>query len=133
MADQFILARRNASAVNGGAERGTTAPCYRGQIGSRHPAGSLAFAVAGESNQAPKVLRSRLLGSNCPQKRVLSNFDFLRLLRCANERAVAALRGQGIVIGDESLAHLSPIGWEHVNLTGDYTYLEFSGGALRTV
>ncbi|HEY4048620.1 MAG TPA: hypothetical protein VGM27_17265 [Acidobacteriaceae bacterium] len=27
-----------------------------------------------------------------------------------------------IAIDDESLVHLSPIGWEHVNLTGDYTW-----------
>jgi hypothetical protein len=38
------------------------------------------------------------------------------------ERAVAALRGHGITIDDESLAHLSSIGWEHINLTGDYTW-----------
>ena len=38
------------------------------------------------------------------------------------ERAVAALREHGIAIDDEALAHLSPIGWEHVNLTGDYTW-----------
>ena len=38
------------------------------------------------------------------------------------ERAVAALREHGIAIDGEALAHLSPIGWEHVNLTGDYTW-----------
>ena len=38
------------------------------------------------------------------------------------ERAIAALRGHGVAIDDESLAHLSPIGWEHINLTGDYTW-----------
>jgi hypothetical protein len=31
------------------------------------------------------------------------------------ERAIAALRGHGIQIEDESLAHLSPIGWEHIS------------------
>ncbi|WP_213807823.1 Tn3 family transposase [Granulicella sp. dw_53] len=45
------------------------------------------------------------------------------------ERAVAALREHGITIDDESLAHLSPIGWEHINLTGDYTWQ--STGRLR--
>jgi hypothetical protein len=34
------------------------------------------------------------------------------------ERAIAALRGHGIQIEDESLAHLSPIGWEHINFLG---------------
>jgi hypothetical protein len=30
------------------------------------------------------------------------------------ERAVSALREHSIAIEDESLAHLSPVGWEHV-------------------
>lgn len=38
------------------------------------------------------------------------------------ERAIAALKGHGISIDDEALAHLSRSGWEHVNLTGDYTW-----------
>jgi TnpA family transposase len=37
------------------------------------------------------------------------------------ERAVAALR-QVEDIPDHLLAHLSPLGWEHVNLTGDYVW-----------
>jgi Tn3 transposase DDE domain len=45
------------------------------------------------------------------------------------ERAIAALRGHGIVIEDKALTHLSPIGWEHVNLTGDYTWK--AAGRLR--
>jgi hypothetical protein len=36
------------------------------------------------------------------------------------ERAVAALRERGQTIPDELLAHLSPLKWEHINLTGDY-------------
>lgn len=36
-------------------------------------------------------------------------------------RAVAALRGTEDV-PDELLKHLSPSGWEHVNLTGDYIW-----------
>ena len=35
------------------------------------------------------------------------------------ERAVATLR-QTEDVPDHLLAHLSPLGWEHVNLTGDY-------------
>ena len=45
------------------------------------------------------------------------------------ERAIAALRGHGVVIDDGALVHLSPIGWEHVNLTGDYTWQ--ASGRLR--
>lgn len=36
------------------------------------------------------------------------------------ERAVQALRESGKTIDDEVLMHLSPLGWEHINLTGDY-------------
>ena len=37
------------------------------------------------------------------------------------ERAVAMLR-QTETVPDHLLAHLSPLGWEHVNLTGDYIW-----------
>ncbi len=37
------------------------------------------------------------------------------------ERAVAALR-ESENIPDTLLVHLSPLGWEHVNLTGDYVW-----------
>jgi len=37
------------------------------------------------------------------------------------DRAVAALR-QVEEVPDRLLAHLSPLGWEHVNLTGDYIW-----------
>jgi TnpA family transposase len=37
------------------------------------------------------------------------------------ERAVAVLR-QAEDVPDQLLAHLSPLGWEHVNLTGDYIW-----------
>ena len=38
------------------------------------------------------------------------------------ERAVSALREHGQT-GDETLLqYLSPLGWEHINLTGDYLW-----------
>jgi hypothetical protein len=37
--------------------------------------------------------------------------------------AIAAVRAVEPV-PDELLAHLSPLGWEHVNLTGDYIWAE---------
>ncbi|MBP1991230.1 TnpA family transposase [Paenibacillus eucommiae] len=37
------------------------------------------------------------------------------------ERAIQALRTRGRSIDDNLLQHLSPLGWEHINLTGDYT------------
>ena len=36
-------------------------------------------------------------------------------------RAITALR-EAEEIPDHILAHLSPLGWEHVNLTGDYVW-----------
>jgi Tn3 transposase DDE domain len=38
------------------------------------------------------------------------------------ERAIAGLRQQGQGVDDRLLAHLSPLGWEHINLTGDYVW-----------
>src|ERR1700716_3883976 len=37
------------------------------------------------------------------------------------ERAIAALR-EVEEVPDQLLVHLSPLGWEHVNLTGDYVW-----------
>jgi TnpA family transposase len=39
------------------------------------------------------------------------------------DRAITALRAFE-AIPDELLTHLSPLGWEHVNLTGDYIWAE---------
>jgi len=38
------------------------------------------------------------------------------------ERVVNALRGHDQGIDDTLLQHLSPLGWEHINLTGDYLW-----------
>lgn len=35
-------------------------------------------------------------------------------------RAVNALRSRGEVVPNGLLAHLAPLGWQHINLTGDY-------------
>lgn len=40
------------------------------------------------------------------------------------EKAISELRAQGEIIDDAMLAHLSPLGWEHINLTGDYVWNE---------
>jgi TnpA family transposase len=41
-------------------------------------------------------------------------------------RAIAALR-ETEGVSDHLLAHLSPLGWEHVNLTGDYVWSPADG------
>ena len=38
------------------------------------------------------------------------------------ERAVQALRDAGTPVDEALLGHLSPLGWEHINLTGDYIW-----------
>lgn len=43
------------------------------------------------------------------------------------ERAVAAIRLKGQSVSDEALAHLSPLKWEHINLTGDYDWRKDAG------
>jgi hypothetical protein len=37
-------------------------------------------------------------------------------------RAVQALRDAGTKIDNDLLPHLSPLAWEHINLTGDYVW-----------
>jgi len=38
------------------------------------------------------------------------------------ERAASALRGHGQSVDDALLQYLSSLGWEHINLTGDYLW-----------
>jgi TnpA family transposase len=38
------------------------------------------------------------------------------------ERAVNALKFYGVNVDENLLQHLSPLGWEHINLTGDYIW-----------
>ena len=37
-------------------------------------------------------------------------------------RAVDALRAEGEIVPDSLLVHLSPLGWDHINITGDYVW-----------
>ncbi len=36
------------------------------------------------------------------------------------ERAIQAIKDRGEAVDEDLLQHLSPLGWEHINLTGDY-------------
>jgi hypothetical protein len=38
------------------------------------------------------------------------------------ERCIVALREHGQNVDHTLLQHLSPLGWEHINLTGDYIW-----------
>jgi TnpA family transposase len=44
--------------------------------------------------------------------------------------AVDTLRAEGTSVPDELLSHLSPLGWEHINLTGDYVWASEVPAAL---
>src|SRR5260370_42221904 len=37
-------------------------------------------------------------------------------------RAVAELRAQGEILPDALLAHIGPLGWEHISFNGDYVW-----------
>lgn len=38
------------------------------------------------------------------------------------EKAIQALRDRGNKVDDNLLRNISPLGWEHINLTGDYIW-----------
>lgn len=40
------------------------------------------------------------------------------------DRAACHLRERGIYVPDTLLAHVAPLGWEHISLTGDYLWSE---------
>jgi TnpA family transposase len=40
------------------------------------------------------------------------------------DRAVRQLRARGVAVPDDLLAHVAPLGWEHIGLTGDYVWTE---------
>jgi hypothetical protein len=38
------------------------------------------------------------------------------------DRAMQQLRAQGAAVPDDLLAHVAPLGWEHIGLSGDYIW-----------
>ena len=52
------------------------------------------------------------------------------------ERAIDDLKRKGIQVNEQLIAHLSPLGWEHINLSGDYvwrTNLKLGQGKYRSL
>jgi TnpA family transposase len=45
-------------------------------------------------------------------------------------RAIEELRSEGLEMTSEQLRHLSPMDWEHIGLTGDYTW-DFTAKSSR--
>ncbi|MFG5989798.1 Tn3 family transposase, partial [Salmonella enterica subsp. enterica serovar Pomona] len=51
-------------------------------------------------------------------------------------RAIDSLKRKGIPFNDQLISHLSPLGWEHINLSGDYvwrTNLKLGQGKYRSL
>ena len=44
------------------------------------------------------------------------------------DRAVQHLRAHGVIVPDDLLAHVAPLGWEHIALTGDYVWADRNPG-----
>ena len=52
------------------------------------------------------------------------------------ERAIDSLKRKGIPLNEQLISHLSPLGWEHINLSGDYvwrTNLKLGQGKYRSL
>lgn len=37
-------------------------------------------------------------------------------------RAIGEMRSRGLVVDEALISQLSPLGWDHINLTGDYVW-----------
>ena len=51
-------------------------------------------------------------------------------------RAIDSLKRKGIPLNEQLISHLSPLGWEHINLSGDYvwrTNLKLEQGKYRSL
>ncbi|GHO49935.1 hypothetical protein KSX_80980 [Ktedonospora formicarum] len=48
-------------------------------------------------------------------------------------QAVEELKKQGEVIPEEYLPHITPLGWEHINLIGQYSFTHQSGRSLDSL
>ena len=47
--------------------------------------------------------------------------------------AIAALRKQGEDIPEAMVAHIAPLGWEHIRLIGEYHFAPQSGCSLENL
>ncbi|MCP2014015.1 TnpA family transposase [Deinococcus sp. HSC-46F16] len=78
---------------------------------------AVAFHRSGEiRDRSPEAQSNRASGVNLLVG-VITAWNTVYL-----ERAVTALRAEGHKVPDELLAHVSPLGWEHIGLTGDYQW-----------
>ena len=73
------------------------------------------------------------ISTSTPDKPVL--LLEIRTHDCSSlERAIHAIQDRGQTVDPTLLEHLSPLGWEHINLTGDYVWRhpgKAQGGKFR--
>ena len=83
------------------------------------------------SSPAPEPAGTRACGSpsgesptGTARRSLLPGFDGRPVLRTPVylARALDASRRRGETVPDALLAHIAPLGWQHINLTGDYLW-----------
>jgi len=106
-------------------KRSIVAPCCRPQAASEtrtRPPPQERVLVSGSINISSDAC-TRLLPNSRPSVTAaiaLWNTVYLG-------RALDDLRRGGEIIADPLLTHLAPVGWQHINLTGDYLWDSDSG------
>ena len=84
---------------------------------------------------APSQGRIHDRSQEAQQKRVMALNLVIAAINCWNtlymDKAASHLKRQGLLPEPELLRHLAPLGWLHINLTGDYNW-DADDDALRT-
>ena len=80
--------------------------------------------------EPPAPARPRLREPEFPHVRLEPHYCRHRPLGTVYlDRAVRQLRAQGATVPDDLLAHVAPLGREHIALTGDYVWTEANPAA----
>ncbi|MGA8655622.1 MAG: Tn3 family transposase [Chthoniobacterales bacterium] len=72
----------------------------------------------------------RLIGGAISTKQITAHWDEAAIALWNTvylERAISALQERSYVFDQKLLVHLSPLKWEHINLTGDYHWRRDGG------
>lgn len=80
-------------------------------------------------NSLARAIFMHRLGETMDRKSELSRQRVDAAISLCNtvymERAVNALKRKGLKINEQLLSYLSPLGWDHINLTGDYNWKSY--------
>ena len=74
------------------------------------------------------ALNCTRVGANPPHRAEIEQFLLWNTLELP--RTIEELRSEGVEMTAEQLHHLSPMDWEHIGLTGDYTW-DFTAKSSR--